>query len=63
MTQGFCPSCHALEKQLKVQRADYEFQLKKIKEDQSTEKAMYEIHLQKQIRKWQEAYHKEKQVR
>lgn len=63
MTGQGCSQCLGLEKQLKVQQADYEFQIKKIKEDKSTEKAIYEVHLQKEVRKWQDAYQKEKGIR
>lgn len=63
MNKTECKGCQRLHKQLQVQKADYEFEIKKIKEDQSTEKAMYEIHLQKEVRRWQENYHKEQSLR
>ncbi len=47
MTTNFCSQCADKEKKLKIMIADYEFQIKKIQEDKSTEKAMYEIYLHK----------------
>lgn len=35
-----CSSCHNLNKRLKVLQADYDFEIKKISEDKSTEKAL-----------------------
>lgn len=47
MTTNSCNQCVEKEKKLKILIADYEFELKKIQEDKSTEKAMYEIYLHK----------------
>jgi len=42
-----CSKCTELERKLRIMKSDYEFEIKKMQEDKSTEKAMYEIHLQK----------------
>ena len=63
MSKGECANCQRLQKQLNVQKADYEFEIKKVQEDKSTEKAMYEIHLQKELRRWQDSFHKEQSLR
>ena len=41
-------------------QADFEFEFRKLSEDKSTEKALYEISTQKEMRKWMEKYSKEK---
>ncbi len=56
-----CLECVKLEKKLRIQLSDHEFELRKLAEDKSTEKALYEINIQKEVRRWQERYHKEKQ--
>jgi hypothetical protein len=38
-----CPSCQVLHKKLKILQADYDFEIKKLNEDKSTEKALYEL--------------------
>ena len=55
-----CAECHRTQKQLKVIQSDYEFELRKLAEDNSTEKAIFEVNTQKELRKWQEKYAKEK---
>jgi hypothetical protein len=44
-----------------VQLSDHEFELRKLAEDNSTQKALYEISMQKELRRYQDRYHKEKQ--
>lgn len=48
----------ARDKKIKVMESDYEFELRKIKEDKAEEKALFEISLQKELRKWQDKYQK-----
>lgn len=46
MTEG-CKQCEQYVKRMNILTSDFEFEIKKIQEDKSTEKALYEIHLQK----------------
>lgn len=55
-----CHECARLDKKTKVMLADYEFELRKLAEDKAEEKALFEVNLNKELRKWQEKYHKEK---
>lgn len=55
-----CADCAKLEKKIRVMQSDFDFELRKLSEDKSTEKALFEINLQKDIRKWQEKYNKER---
>lgn len=55
-----CTQCPQLTRQLKVMQADYEFELRKQAEDHSSDKAIYEVNMQKDLRKWQEKHAKEK---
>lgn len=63
MSKADCAGCLRLSKQLQVQKADYQFEIKKIQEDKSTDKAMYELHLQKELRRWQDSFHREQSQR
>lgn len=38
-----CLSCQNLNKKLRILQADYDFEIKKLNEDRSTEKALYEL--------------------
>lgn len=49
-----CTSCQNLNKKLRVLQADYDFEIKKISEDKSTEKALYELNTNREIKKLQE---------
>lgn len=53
-----CLECAKLEKKIRVMQADFDFEIRKLSEDKSTEKALFEISVQKDIRKWQEKYTK-----
>ena len=57
-----CSECPHLARKLKVMQADYEFELRKQAEDHSSDKAIYEVNLQKDVRKWQDKYSKEKSM-
>lgn len=48
-----CNECARLEKKLRVLQADFDFEFRKLSEDKSTEKALFEINAQKEVRKWQ----------
>ena len=56
-----CEDCIRKDKNIKVMLSDHSFELRKLTEDKAEEKALYEISIQKQLRKWQDKYHKEKQ--
>lgn len=45
---------------MKIMLSDHEFELRKITEDKAEEKALFEINMLKQMRKWQDKYHKQK---
>ena len=57
-----CDKCIQLTKKLNILQADYDFEIKKMSEDKSTEKALFEISMQKELRKMTEKYQKEKQL-
>jgi len=40
--------------------SDHEFELRKLREDKAEEKALFELSIQKELRKWQERYNKER---
>lgn len=48
-----CSSCKNLNQRLKILQADYDFEIKKISEDKSTEKAMLELNTNREIKKLQ----------
>lgn len=55
-----CSECVARDKKIKVMESDFEFELRKIAEDKAEEKALFEISLQKELKKWQDKYQKQK---
>ena len=38
-----CTSCQNIQKKLKILQADYDFEIKKLNEDKSSEKVLYEL--------------------
>jgi hypothetical protein len=55
-----CADCARLDKKIKIMASDHEFELRKLAEDKAEEKAIFEINIQKELKKWQEKYYKEK---
>lgn len=55
-----CEECLKKDKKIKIIQSDYDFQLRKTIEDKAEQKALYEISVQKEIRKWQDKYQKQK---
>ena len=53
-----CEECRKKDKKIRVIQSDYDFELRKTIEDKAEEKALFEISIQKDIRKWQEKYQK-----
>lgn len=58
-----CEGCKAKEKQLKIVKADAEFEIKKMNEDLAQEKVLLEIQYQKDLKRAIDRFQKEKQER
>lgn len=48
-----CTECSKFDKKIKVMLSDHQFELRKLSEDKAEEKALFEINIQKELRKWQ----------
>jgi len=53
-----CEECRKKDKRIRVIQSDCDFELRKTIEDKAEEMALFEITTQKDLRRWQDKYHK-----
>ena len=63
MSSQLCEQCHSKDKKIRILQADIDFEIKKMNEDLAQEKVLLELQYQKQNKKINQKYMKEKQER